>query len=148
MQENIHIEKERPLLHKRNYLVTIILSLILFLFLISIGAIWFSQRESARRVLKEAKLVHLAVKMTALEYYGLNQSFYDPESSNGFEDGVVDELKKVTGCNGDIYLVDWDLESFSALHLLYIQDGFAVDYRLVGDEDIWNVYEFKHVIMH
>lgn len=147
MQDNLDTEKGRPLINKRVRIGIIILTVVFLLALISIGAIWFNQRETARRVLKEGKLMQLAVRMTALEYYGLNESVYDLNSVDGFADGVVDELRKVSGCNGEIYLISWDEESLLPVRLEYIKDGYVVDYVRAGKKDVWNVYRFEHVIV-
>ena len=148
MSGNQNKEIDQPL--KKNYWkrVLVILTIIIALVILVSTCIMFIHRENARRVLKEAKLVQLAVRTVSIEYYGINKSIYNPSAQNGLAEGVYEEISDLSGCSGQVYLIDWDAESFRANHLAYIKDDFIVDYVCISGKDNWNVYELNHVIIH
>lgn len=141
-------ESEQPL--KKNYWkrVLIIMLIIICSIILTFTCILFIHRENARRILKEAKLVELAVKTVGVEYYGINRCIYNPATSNGLTEGAIEEISSLSGCSGQVYLIEWDADNHKASHLAYIKDDFIVDYVCINGKDIWNVYQLKHVIIH
>lgn len=129
------------------YIITVLLIVVCVAVAI-VASILFMHREKARRVLKEAKLMQLAVRTVGAEFYGLNKSIYDSSAVDGLTEGAAKELSSLSGCSGQIYLLKWDRESLQPIHFIYIQDGFIVDYAKSGEIDNWNVYELEHVIVH
>lgn len=133
--------------HKYKQFIFALFITVISVLVLLIGVYWYVRRGECRHILKEAKTMQLAVRMTAIEYYGLNKKFADSETKNGFADGVTELLKEVSGCTGDVYLGSWNTDELMPERLVYIENGFLVDYVYSGGNGTWNVYELKHLIV-
>lgn len=148
MAEQQNKENEQSVKKEYWKRVVIVLTIMLCIAAVTVVCVIFMHRENARRVLKEAKLMQLAIRTVGVEYYGLNKSIFSQVSFDGLADGVAEELSDLSGCSGQVYLESWDEVNLYPTHFIYNEDGFVVDYMFEAGKDIWNVYELKHIIVH
>lgn len=127
----------------------IVLLSLLILFLLA-APVYRAQmgRAQARIVLTRSKAVELAAITVAMEHYTQNRAFNDQTQPYGFAEGVIEEIRALAGCDGEIYLIQWDEREFRPLKLMYIEDGYTSVYKLENGETTWNVYQSDHVIVH
>ena len=148
MPEHQDREKEQSVKKINWKYICIALLFIICVIAILLSCIMFVHRENARRILKEAKLAQFAVRTIGMEYYGTDKSVYDPGASDGLAKGAAEEISSLTGNSGKVQLRSWNQENMQPGHLIYIKDGFVVEYIYNDGKDNWNVYVLKHVISH
>lgn len=76
-----------------------------------------------------------------LEYYGFNEKPYDPLRPDGLAEGVEEEIRSLSGAEGEISLVSWNGTAHEPRRLVYQTQHFIVvfDSGEEGSEQ-WNIY--------
>ncbi len=83
----------------------------------------------ARVALREAKDVNVALKMKAIEKYGLGGTVNSSTSMNGMSKGVEEEVLAMAHADGKITLQSWDEEAREPLAFTYQKDKFIILYN-------------------
>ena len=102
---------------------------------------WFGINAGARTALREAKDVRIAMKMKAIETYGLGGSVFKASSANGMSEGMEKEILSMADADGTIVLQSWDSNSNEPQAFTYQKDKYIVVFRMSEDGGIsWKGY--------
>lgn len=120
-------------------LFLILIILILF-FCPAIFSYDYSTR--ATQVLMDAKNVQLAMRLTFIQYYGNGRNLYEPNTEYGMKDDTINEIKKLSGVEGEITLISWNVEKGIPNKFFLYTDSFLVIYSFdeTIDEPKWEIY--------
>ncbi len=94
-------------------------------------------RADARVVAAQSKTVELAVLTVSAQCRADGTAFADQTGPGGFAEGIEERIRALSGCPGRVYLLQWDPESWRAVELLYVEDGFQALYRRTDDGASW-----------
>lgn len=102
-------------------------------------------RGAARRVLTHAKSVRLATQITYYDYFASGEVFFEDDGIGVKPDGEK-KILELAQCEGTIYQVRFDDESFRVSRLIYREGEYIVDFRDTGDNPQWSVYRLEQLI--
>lgn len=110
---------------------------------------WCKMRVEIRHTLAEAKNIELALRLTAIEYYGSGQHIYDSLQPDGLTEGTAQVIEELSGATGDLTLGSWDSARGAANRFIYVTDRLVVVYNYdEWKEEHWQIYyKFKDVKM-
>lgn len=107
--------------------ISLILIICMVIFVPIVGVCHF--RLEARHTLAETKNAEFTLRLLAMEYYGKNSRIYDILQPDGFAVGVADEVRDLSGIEGDLSLVSWDITRNAPRCLIYRNKKFVVIYE-------------------
>ena len=96
------------------------------------AATYYTRQMESRRMLREAKNVRTAARLLKLESYGGGAELLDESRDSGFSETAEQEIRRLTGCRVDFYLLSWDRSHGAPESLLYVENGYMV---LVKEKD-------------
>lgn len=102
-------------------------------------------RGGARRALNHAKSVRLATQVTYYDYYASGEPFFKSNRIGISSEGEA-EILELAQCEGTIYRVEFNEESFRVSRLIYREGDYVVDFRDTGDNPQWKVYRLEELI--
>ncbi|MCR5702074.1 MAG: hypothetical protein K6G76_08020 [Lachnospiraceae bacterium] len=102
---------------------------------------WFSINSGVRRTMREAKDIRIAMKMKAVEQYGLGGVLYQPASRNGMAEGLEETILDMADADGNIVLQAWDSSNNEPAAFTYQKDKYIVIFKQKEDGTaIWDGY--------
>lgn len=122
----------RAAYEKKNRILFIlrVLGILLVVALIGGGAFKVFQIQSdGRYALRTAKNVRIALETTGIEYRGMNRSIYSANTQNGLNTGVLEQVEKLVGAEGEIRLQSYDPFSNVVYSMSYRQGQYLVTYE-------------------
>lgn len=139
-------------LNKRKLMVKRIL-ISLLVVMIGVAAVWsaatlFSTKQEARRALREAKDISLAIKIQTIKADAEGTTILDSKRTSGFTKAAEDEIGELAEVSGDIYLVSTQIKSTGNYRFFYETEGVLVDFTRGSDETIaYKVYSHNKTIL-
>lgn len=104
----------------------------------------YIQRADSRVVLQQGKAVLLAMQAVSAECYGQDIAFADQSGDGGFAEGIEKSIKELSGCPGEIYLLQWDAKEHRIVKFCYVQGSYAAVYEVNKNQDIqWDVFRIQ-----
>lgn len=99
-------------------------------------------KSALRQGFSEAKNIELAFRLMAVEYFDADRVIYDPLEPDGLVTGVSEEVKKLSGAEGDVMLISWDAARQAAGSFIYNTGNIIIVYRYDKNSAhaCWNVY--------
>ena len=91
----------------------------------AVGFAYGSINSNCKKVLREAKDVRIALRMLAIEEYGLEKPFYNPNSPTGLYEGAAERIKAISLADGDVTLTAWSSEENDAIAFSYTKDKYT-----------------------
>lgn len=103
----------------------------------------------SRHALAESKNVELALRLVAIEYYGRDKKIYDPLRADGLADGVADQVRDLSGAEGELTLGSWNAARGAADRFTYTTGKLVVVYQYDEQEEHrWKLcYQFREVMI-
>ena len=141
---------EKKLSSKKKIFVLIRMSCVI----ISIGIIllpafcFYEYHSKAKSSLMDAKIIQLAMRVLSIQYYGEDRSVYVPNTQSGMDKETIKEVQYLSGTEGEITLISWNVEDNVPEKFYYKTDTFLVAYLYdtYRKELIWDVFYIKPVI--
>lgn len=112
-------------------------------FVLCIVFFWFHINSGTRRAMREARDIRIAMKMKAIEQYGLglNGSIYQATARNGMVDGMEEEILSLADADGEIVLQSWDSDNNEPAAFTFQKDRYIIIFKQKEDGSaIWNGY--------
>jgi len=126
--------------------VFLLVSIIIWIALIAaaIGT-FFKINTGARRELREAKDVLIAMKIVAVEKYGSGSGMiYDFEKQSGLSEAVLKKVHLLSETEGEITVTSWDTTNNEPKRFTYESDNYKVYYVKENGKVDWKVsYELR-----
>ncbi|MBO6016290.1 MAG: hypothetical protein J6P60_06900 [Lachnospiraceae bacterium] len=102
---------------------------------------WLGINSGVRGAMREAKDVRIAMKMKAVQQYGLGKALFQPAAPGGLERNMEEQILELAEADGEIVLQAWDEEHNEPAAFSYQKNRYIVLFR--QDEDgspIWDGY--------
>ncbi len=113
---------------------------ILILLVSWIGFSYFRLRNGGDVALREAKNARLALIATGIEYRGSGKSIYTSSKISGMTNEVYNNVKELSGADGNLRLVRYDYDSNEVRQLQYRQGQYLVSFEMDDNgEETWTV---------
>ena len=117
--------------------VVLIIGTVVF-FLVHLGV-------NAKKALRDAKNVVIALSTTDIEMYAKDKSVYDPLAKDGLEDGVEEAVEKLMSPMGDYSITSYSYKRHEITGLDYRWGRYIVTYKKKGDAIRWDVDYLLHI---
>jgi len=119
--------------------VLITLTVCIFVFVPVVSVCHF--RAEARYALAETKNAEYALRLIAVEYYGKKDRIYDILQPDGLAVGVAEQIRNLSGIEGNLVLGSWDEVRNAPRYLIYTKEKFIIIYEYKEQTGAhWNQY--------
>lgn len=127
----------------KKVLIILTVCIIVFVPVVSVYQI----RAQARHTLAEAKNAEFALRLLAMEYYGKKDRVYDMLEPDGLAVGVAEQVRNLSGIEGNLVLGSWDDVRNAPRYLIYSNKKFVVTYEYEEQTGMhWELhYQFQEV---
>ncbi len=131
--------------YKKQMITMITAAVLVIAAVLCVVFFWLRINADARMALREAKDVRMAMKMRAIEVYGLGGTMYKPSSFNGMSQGTEEAVLKMANADGSIILQSWDNDLREPNAFTYQKDNYIVIFSKDESGGVsWKVsYAFK-----
>lgn len=131
--------------YNENIITILITAIVIVAVILGIVFFWFGINSGVRQAMREAKDIRIAMKMKAIEQYGLGGTMYQPTTKDGLAKGMEEELLNMADADGEIVLHAWDVENNEPAAFTFYKERYIVTFRQNEDgSPIWNgYYTFK-----
>ena len=127
--------------YNENVISMLITAVVIVAVILGIVFFWFGINSGVRQAMREAKDIRIAMKMKAIEQYGLGGTLYQPTVRNGIAKDMEEEILKMAEADGDIELQAWDAENNEPSAFTYYKDRYIVIFKTESDgSPIWSGY--------
>ena len=109
---------------KRSLITILILAVVIGCFFV-----FAALRAESRFALRNAKNALFAIEAVGIEHRGNGTPIFTEYSRDGFVDGVLKEVKKLSGCDGEIRIIAYDAETNTVEKMSYREKNFLVSYN-------------------
>lgn len=108
---------------------------------------YVGDRIEARNLLRQAKTIELAIRLTGIEYYGYGSSPYDSSQFSGLKEEAEKEIRERSTAEGEIRVLSWEEERNTPVCFVYQEGEFLVTYRREqGKDPTWEVGRLQNII--
>lgn len=138
------MEEERIVESQLHRTIRIVLRYVLIgVLILGIAFILFSVfriKNGGDYALREAKNARLALIATGIEYRGSGKSIYTSSRISGMTNEVYNNVKELSGADGNLRLVRYDYDSNEVRQLQYRQGQYLVSFDMDDNgEETWTV---------
>ncbi len=106
----------------------------------------FKLYSEARRALREAKNIKMALEIADLEYYSVDMSIYDETADGNLRKGARDYVDRIQdNPEGFIRLTGYDSKQRKITGLEYELEKYIVRYTFIDDDEGWRVFQIKEI---
>ncbi len=127
--------------YRRQMITMIIAAVAVIAVVLCVVFFWFGLKAGARNALREAKDIRIAMKMKAIETYGLGGSVYKPSARNGMSEEMEKEVLSLADADGTVILQAWDSSTNEPQAFTYQKDKYIVLFSKSEDGGIsWTGY--------
>ena len=127
--------------YQRGIATAIVIAVMIVAVILCVVFYWLHINSEARGAMREAKDIRIAMKMKAVEQYGLGGRLYQPTARNGLADGMEEVILKMADAEGDIVLQAWDAEHNEPAAFIFQKDRYIIIFKQKEDgAAIWNGY--------
>lgn len=92
------------------------------------GVLRLLYRADAQVALGHAKTVRMAMKATAIEQYGVKNSFGDASCEGGVAEGLYEDILMLSKAPGDFWILQTDEDGYEVLQFVYREGEYTVWY--------------------
>lgn len=125
----------------RNLVATLVTAAVIVAVILCVVFFWFRINSGVRQAMREAKDVRIAMKMKAIEQYGLGGTLFLPSAKNGMTKGMEEEILKLADADGNIVLQAWDSENNEPAAFTFQKDRYIIIFKVKEDgSPIWDGY--------
>ena len=131
--------------YKRQMITMITAAVLVIAVVLCVVFFWLRINADARMALREAKDVRIAMKMKAIEVYGLGGTVYNPSTFSGMNKSTEESVLKMANADGSIILQSWDDDLREPNAFTYQKDRYIVIFSKDESGGLsWTVsYTFK-----
>ncbi len=127
--------------YNENIITMLIAAIVIVAVILGIVFFGLGINSGVRQAMREAKDVRIAMKMKAIEQYGLGGTMYQPMSKNGMAKGLEKEILDMAEADGEIILHAWDTENNEPASFTFYKDRYIVTFRQSDDgSPVWSGY--------
>ena len=127
--------------YRRSIIATIVIAAVIVAVILCVVFFWFGINSGTRHAMREAKDIRIAMKMKAIEQYGLGGTLYQPLAKNGMTKGMEAELLKMADADGEIVLQAWDAENNDPVAFTFQKDRYIIIFKKQSDgTSTWKGY--------
>lgn len=143
-QGNAHIVGTTNL-YRRRVITTVLTIAVITAVVLCVVFFWLRINSGTRQAMRQARDVRIAMKMKAVEQYGLGGVLFQPASRNGMAQGMEEEILNMAEAEGDIVLQAWDSEKNEPAAFTFQKDRYIIIFKMKEDGSaIWTgYYTFK-----
>ncbi len=109
---------------KRSLITILILAVVIGVFFV-----FAALKAESRFALRNAKNALFAIEAVGIEHRGNGTPIFTEYSRDGFVEGVLKEVKKLSGSDGEIRILDYDAETNTVNKMSYREKKFLVTYN-------------------
>ena len=88
--------------YHRSVVTSVVIITIVIAAVLCVIYFWFRINSGTRGAMREARDIRIAMKMKAVEQYGLGGKLYEPSAGNGMSKGMEEEILKMADADGNI----------------------------------------------
>lgn len=139
------MELKRPILKKAGCFTIFFLLIILCFFS---WREYYKKSIDANHILMDAKNIQLAMRMISIQYYGVNRNVYAPDTIYGMEEDTLEEVRTLSGTNGEITLVSWCALDNVPRKFYYRTNSCLLIYEYDTEEKelSWDIYRLHPIV--
>ena len=105
---------------------------ILIIALIGVAVVWPTaisvlRRMDARNVQSQAKNIELSLRLLVSDVHGFGGNVIDQSRDSGLSQEAEEELRKLSGATGTIYILSWDSRNMVVQHFMYFEGDYYVN---------------------
>lgn len=127
--------------YKRSIITTLIVTAVIVTVVLCVVFFWFRINSGTRQAMREARDIRIAMKMKAIEQYGLGGTLYKPSVRNGMAKDMEEEILKMAEADGDIELQAWDSENNEPAAFTFYKDRYIIIFKTDSDgSPVWTGY--------
>lgn len=127
--------------YRRGVMTSVVIAAIVVAVILSVVYFWFRINSGTRDAMRQARDIRIAMKMKAIEQYGLGGKLYQPAARNGMSDGMEDDILKMADAEGEIVLQAWDLDNNEPAAFTFQKDRYIIIFKEKEDGTaIWDGY--------
>ena len=127
--------------YRRSIIATVVIAAVIVAVILCVVFFWFGINSGTRSAMREAKDIRIAMKMKAIEQYGLGGTLYQPIAKNGMTKGMEEELLKMADADGEIVLQAWDAENNDPAAFTFQKDRYIIIFKKQSDgTSTWKGY--------
>ena len=127
--------------YQMSVMTTLITAAVIVVVILCVVFFGLGINSGVRQAMREAKDVRIAMKMKAIEQYGLGGTMYQPMSKNGMAKGLEKEILDMAEADGEIILHAWDTENNEPASFTFYKDRYIVTFRQSDDgSPVWSGY--------
>ena len=142
MAEEVHSNSQiigSTTLYRRRVIATVITAALIVAVILCVVFFWFRINSGTRQAMREARDIRIAMKMKAIEQYGLGGVLYQPTSRNGMAPGMEEEILEMSEADGEIVLQAWDTENNEPAAFTFQKDRYIIIFKEKDDGSaIWD----------
>lgn len=127
--------------YRRGVMTSVVIAAIVVAAILSVVYFWFRINSETRDAMRQARDIRIAMKMKAIEQYGLGGKLYQPTARNGMADGMEEDILKMADAEGDIVLQAWDSDNNEPAAFTFQKDRYIINFKEKEDGSaIWDGY--------
>lgn len=127
--------------YNRSIVTTLVTAAIIVAVILCVVFFWFRINSGTRQAMREAKDIRIAMKMKAVEQYGLGGTLFQPAVRNGMAKDMEEEILKMAEADGDIELQAWDSENNEPAAFTFYKDRYIIIFKTDSDgSPVWTGY--------
>ena len=115
---------------KRALIIILILAVLAGLFFV-----FAALKSESRFALRNAKNALFAIETVGIQHRGYGSVIFTRRSMDGFAEGVLEEVKTLSGCQGELRIMDYDAETNEVIRMTYREEHFLVSYDRNQDKN-------------
>ena len=124
------IEKAGGKWYRRIRMVLITLAMLLLVIVTVIpGVLRLMYRADSQSALGHAKSVRIAIRVTAVEQYGMDKAFCDISQTGGVAEGLYEKILTLSKAPGEFWVLQTDDTGYEVESFLYQEGEYTVWYQ-------------------
>ncbi|MDD3253182.1 MAG: hypothetical protein PHV18_11545 [Lachnospiraceae bacterium] len=103
--------------------------------------ICYQPKIRTQHALTESKNIELSLRLLAIDYYAQDKRIYDPLRPDGLIEGAAEQVRDLSGAEGELILTSWDANRQAARSFTYRTGKLIVFYNYDEQhEEHWSLY--------
>ena len=127
--------------YHRGVVASIVAAALIVAVILIVMFYWFHINTGVRNAMREARDIRIAMKMKAIEQYGVGSTLYQPASRNGMAKVMEEDILKMADADGSIVLQSWDSDNNEPAAFTFQKDRYIIIFKEQNDGSaIWDGY--------
>ena len=127
--------------YQRGVVASVVTAIIIVAAVLCGIVFWLHINSETRGAMREARDIRIAMKMKAIEQYGLGGTLYQATARNGMAKGMEEDILKMAEADGSIVLQAWDSDNNEPAAFTFQKDRYIIIFKESEDGSaIWDGY--------